>query len=127
MLNVPGAGLLGMALRLIQPQRVYWFKYESRALNEERKYVNTFAPAQVIDMCSVQAVPLTRYDFLGLDRKKKYVNWFVPAEVVGVDRDRSADEFAWNGRRYSVVNETPWNALDGWVEIMGVDIGAYTP
>lgn len=127
MLNIPGAGLLGMALRLIQPQRVNWYQFTGRTLDTDRKYINSYADAAPIDLCSVQAVPLSRYDMLGLDRKRKYITWFVPAAAVGTDRDRSSDEFGWNNRRYSIVTETPWNVQDGWMEILGIDVGAEGP
>lgn len=120
MVNVPGLNLLGMALQLIANQSVVYYRWESRALNAARKYVNTYAEPVTIERCSVQAVPLTRYDLMGLDRKKIYVTLFAPADILAVQRNRGTDYFIWNGQTYTVDAETPWKVQDGWVEVLGI-------
>jgi E217 collar protein gp28 len=124
MSGVPGSNLLAEALQLIEPQTVRYFQWTDRATSATGRQVSEFAPGVDIEEGSLQAVPLTRYAMLGLDLKKKYTSWFVTVEVVGVDRDRAGDCYEFNGRRYQVVTETNWFTQDGWVCVIGVDIGA---
>ena len=123
---IPGNNLLTQALSVIGSQSVRLYRNTARTKNELGRFVPAFAPGEVIAVGSVQAVPLSAYASRGLDYKKSYVMWFVPANVVGVDRDRSGDQFEWGGRRYSIEQETPWFAQDGWVQILGVSIGVAT-
>lgn len=123
-MSVPGSNLLAEALQLIESQAVEYFQFTANTTTATGREVSGFAPGVVIEEGSLQAVPLTRYAMMGLDLKKKYTSWFVSANVVGVDRDRSGDCYEYNGRRYQVVTETNWFTQDGWVCVIGVDIGA---
>lgn len=119
---IPGGNLLNAALTLIASQSVTYYQNTARTLNPQGQYVTAFAAPITVPRGSVQAVPLDRYEDLGLDRKKSYVTWFASVNVVGVERDRSGDEFEYAGRRYQVVGESPWFTQDGWVSVIGVDI-----
>lgn len=123
---IPGSNLLVQALTLVTPQTVRYYADAGRTTNAAGMEVSAFAPGVDVPQSSVQAVPLTKYQALGLDFKSKYVSWLAPVNVVGVDRDRSGDEFEWNGRRYKVAAETNWFAQDGWVRVLGQEIGAAT-
>lgn len=123
---IPGSNLLSQALTMIAPQSVVYFADTGRTVTATRREVTAYAPGVTINAGSVQAVPRTRYQAMGLDYAKSYVTWFVPRSVLGVERDRSGDQFQWNGRRYGVESVTPWFAQDGWVEILGIDKGPAT-
>jgi hypothetical protein len=120
---IPGSNLLAQALTMIASQAVTYYADAGRATSATGRDVTAFAPGVTINLGSVQAVPRTRYEAMGLDYSKSYVTWFVPRSVLGVARDRSGDQFEWNGRRYDVESVTPWFAQDGWDEILGIDIG----
>lgn len=123
-MSVPGSNLLAQALTMIASQAVTYYRDAGRVKNAVGQFVTAFDPGVVVPVGSVQAVPLNRYEALGLDMQKRYVTWFVSLAVLGVARDRSGDEFAYAGRRYGIVGETPWFTQDGWVEVIGIDIGA---
>jgi hypothetical protein len=120
---IPGSNLLAQALTVIASQTVIYFAATGRTVTATRREVTAFAPGVSIASGSVQAVARDRYEAKGLDYAKSYVTWFVPNSVLGVARDRAADEFAWNGRRYGVESVTPWFAQDGWSEVLGIDKG----
>lgn len=120
---IPGSNLLSQALSMIASQTVRLYTYNGRATNVAGKNETVYLPAIVSTVGSVQAVPANRYEQLGLDRKASHVTWFVPANVRGVNRGRNGDQFGYNGQRYNIISETPWLAQDGWVEIVGINIG----
>lgn len=120
---VPGANLLGLALKIIKPQTVRYYQDIGRTTNDVGKDVTIFAaPVDVIGG-SVQAVPLERFEQLGLNRQKRYVAWFAPVYAVGVMRGRSGDQFVYGNLRYEVVAEADWFQQDGWVGVVGLMIG----
>jgi hypothetical protein len=121
-MSVPGSNLLRQALKLITPQTVKYFRFQSRTLSPTGRDVSTFETGVDVPQGSVQAVPLSRYEMLGLDRQKRYVTWFVVRAVLGVGRDYSGDQFEWGGKRYDVVGETNWFLQDGWVAVIGVEL-----
>lgn len=120
---IPGGNLLVQALTLISSQTVRYFAYTGRTTTITGREVSAFASGVDHTLGSAQAVPRSRYAELGLDWSRSYVSWFVPASVLGVERDRSGDEFQYIGRRYKVQSVTPWMSQDGWNEVRGVDIG----
>jgi len=119
---IPGANLLSQALTMIASQSVTYYADTGRTTSATGRDVTVFAPGVAVTLGSVQAVPRTRFQSMGLDYSRSYVTWFVPRSILGVERDRSGDEFEWNGRRYKVEAVTPWFAQDGWVEVLGIDI-----
>lgn len=122
-MSVPGSNLLLAALQLIRPQTVLYYRNTGRTTRPTGLDVATFAPAQPITQCSVQAVPLNRYESMGLDYKRRYVTLFAPKNVIGVERERSGDEFEYAGKRYSVIEgEADWFMQDGWTAVVGIFI-----
>lgn len=121
-MTTPGSNLLRKALRAIKPQTVRLYRDVGRVTSATGRDVTQFSEGTDIREGSVQAVPLTRYAAMGLDFKKVYVTWFVAAHALGVDRDRSGDQFEWNNARYSIHSESDWFSQDGWVAVVGVRI-----
>jgi len=121
--SIPGLNLLGLALGAIASQPVVWIPWLSSTVLADGMVVPNFAPPVSVPNGSVQAVPRTRYASMGLDYSKNYVTWFTPAAVRGVERDRTPDQFVWNGTLFDVLTVTAWNAQDGWCEVVGVDVG----
>ena len=123
---IPGMNLLGEALKLIAPQAVVYLKDAGRTTTATGRDVTAFEPPVTITNGSLQSVPRSRYESMGLDYSRSYRTWFVPRNVIGVERDKSGDEFEFDGRRYKVESVTPWFVQDGWNEVLGVDIGVAT-
>lgn len=122
-MTVPGINVLSLALRAIGRQTVTLYRYAGRTTTATGRDVSAYSAPVTVAEGSVQAVPRTRYAAMGLDLTKSYVTWFTTAAVRGVERDRAPDAFAFSGRRYDVTSVTPWNAQDGWNEVVGVDVG----
>jgi len=122
---IPGSNLLNMALRVIQSQPVNYFKFFSRSLNNEGNWITTHYPPEMI-RGSVQPVPRNLYEKNGLEFEKNYINFYTSNDLIGVERDISGDQISWNGRQYQCLSTDPWIALDGWSQILCVDIGGET-
>lgn len=122
---VPGGNLLNAALTLIASQTVIYYRNSgASALSPDGTLIAPFDGPVTIESGSVQSVDLARYEQLGLDRKRSYRLWYVSQNVIGVGRNRAGDQFAYDNRRYDVIGETPWFTQDGWVGLIGVDIGS---
>ena len=122
---IPGLNILSEALRLINPQTVKFFKTTNRTKTPAGLFVAAFAAGVDVAQGSLQAVPRTRYQVLGLELSKKYVTWFVPSvAVAGLERGTSGDQFEYNGERFQAESVTDWAGQDGWLEVLGVKIGA---
>lgn len=120
---IPGANLLRMALGVIAPQPVMFFKWASRTQNAIGNWTNTYAAGVSVPLSSVQAISRDRYQMLGLDASRDYISWFVDsAQVLPVARDATADQFQWGGKRYDVQKVTDWLQQDGWKWVIGCAI-----
>lgn len=120
---IPGSNLLRSALSVISRQTVILYRWSVRTTTADGLDVPLFEVPEAISEGSVQAVPRSRYTAMGLDYTRNYVTWFTPATVRGIERDRAPDQFEFAGRIYDVYSVTPWNAQDGWNEVLGIDIG----
>ena len=136
---IPGSNLLSLALTVIASQPVNWFQFASQSDGPTGLNTVIYAAAQTVKIGSVQPVDRSRYEQLGLDRQKSYVTWFVPnanAQSIRSNPDGSGDVIEWpvnnagvplsGARRYQIVGDTPWTAVDGWTRVLGVDIGPAT-
>lgn len=119
---IPGSNLLNQALTLIASQPFVYLRNTGRTTTATGQNVAQFAPGVEL-RGSVQAIPLYRYEALGLDLTKRYVVVYASVDVLGVSRDRSGDQFTFNGKRYNVTQETPWHFQDGWTGFVGLEIG----
>ena len=118
----PGSNILNKATRLIARQTLNYYKFNGRAANQAFQDVATFE-APVVIRGSFQPVARDKFMQNGLDFDRSYFNLFVPANVIGLGRDRSGDQLTFNGRRYQCETITPWFAIDGWNEVLCIDIG----
>lgn len=127
-MSIPGENLLSIALTVIDSQQVLYYQFLTRALNARGVWVTTFVdPAVEVWEGSVQPVNRSVYEARGLDFEKNYVSWFLPyIDATDLMRDESGDQFEWAGRRYQLKGKTDWYQQDGWVELLGVDIGVAT-
>jgi len=123
---IPSSNILAQALTVIHPMPVKYFQFTGRGVNDIGLDVSTYAdPITVYG--SVQAVNRSVYENLGLDWQKNYVNLFMKRLITDINRNQSGDQIEWMGRRFECKSETNWYNIDGWVEVLCVDIGAALP
>lgn len=128
-MNVPGSNLLSLALTVIGSTPVDYYQYQSVSTNAQGRDLTTYHPKQTIVSGSVQAVDRSRYERFGLDWEKRYISWFVPnLDAVDLSRnpDINGDVIEVNGRRFQLMGGTDWFDMDGWMSLLGVDIGPAT-
>jgi hypothetical protein len=110
---IPGSNLLGLALSVIGKQRVEYFRYIGRKINDIGDDISIYAdPAPMLG--SVQAVDRNMYQYLGLDFQKRYVRFYACADLQDIARDRSSDQIEWAGYRYQLLSDVDWFNVDGW-------------
>lgn len=118
---IPGSNLLAMALTAIAPAPVTYYQYSGRTLESTGNYSSTFASGVVLQ-CSVQAVDKSAYVAYGLDLQRQYITIYMRAGAVDLARDYSGDQVMWNTKRYQLVAESDWFAMDGWVGVRAVQL-----
>lgn len=123
---VPGGNLLDLAMRMLNPQTVKYFKYLDRTTNTIGYDVTTFNPGVDIEGGSVQPVPRDRYEAYGFDVSKNYILWYTDANVSGAERATSGDQVEVLGRRWQLTSENQWTLVDGWTGVTAIDIGPAT-
>ena len=64
-----------------------------------------------------------KFVHLGLDFAKSYAYFFISRNFIDLNRDVSADQLGFQGRRYQIQSNTKWYHIDGWLQILSVDIG----
>ena len=123
---VPSSNLLNIALTVINPMPVTYFKFKDRTNNDIGLLVTSYEEGVVV-YGSVQAVPRSVYEQFGLDFQKNYVSLWVRQSVIDINRNQSGDQIEWAGRRFECKSETNWYNMDGWTEVLCVDVGKALP
>lgn len=121
-MNIPGANVLGLATRLVARQAFKYLKFiENSPINSIGYKVPIYAdPIRVLG--SIQAIPRRLYQQYGLDLQKTYYNFFLPQSIMDIQRDVSSDQFLWNNQKFQCESVTPWYGIDGWVEVLTVQV-----
>lgn len=118
---IPGSDILSLALSVIDSATFDYYAYNSRTTNAIGLYVTTFdEPVSMTG--SIQAVPRNEYERLGLDFAKNYIRAFAELNWQEAGRDRAGDQIAWNDLRWQIVSITPWFNIDGWSEILAIEV-----
>lgn len=117
----PGSNILNIAMGVIATQRVTWHEYAGRTTDAMGVHIAAYSAPRVI-RGSWQPVNRARYEALGLDFAKRYYMYFTSNPVRGVYTGRSADLIDYRGRRHEVVDVQPWDAEDGWSQVLVVDV-----
>jgi hypothetical protein len=118
---IPGANILSTALRVLSAQSFQYLACQPRDLNSIGVYVPSYAPPVTLTG-SVQPVPRELYERYGLEFQRNYINVFVSRDVIDVARDVSGDKVTFNGDNYQCMSKTPWYAVDGWDQILCVQV-----
>lgn len=124
-MSVPGSNLLNKALSVISRQSFQYLAFASRTPNAIGQDVTTYA-TPVTASGSVQPVPRSLFYNLGLDLQKNYFNFFLAKNVIDIARDVSGDQFVFNGRLFQCLSKTDWYMIDGWDQVLTVEIEPYS-
>lgn len=122
-MNIPGANLLSVALRVIQPQTLGHRAFTSRAANAAGDFVSVFAASVDIEG-SMQAVNKRLYRELGLNLAKNYSTLYTQATVTPTSRDREGDLLTYGGKTWQAESDMNWSVQDGWRKVLCVEIPA---
>lgn len=115
--------LLQRALKLIPPQEFLFCKWQSKAINSQGIMTNNFA-YPVLCKGSIQAVDQNQYKELGLDWEKQYRVVYSSISMKGIDIEKgqlTPDRLMFEGRKWKVLRNTPWNNADGWCGVLVVE------
>jgi hypothetical protein len=118
---VPGSNVLNLALRAIRAQPVALYRFTANVGQPNGVDLPTYTgPVPVLG--SVQPLDQKATVELGLDWNKKYVKLFTSVDIHDVARDSTGDVFTFGGRWFSAVGQVDWIQMDGWNEILSVQI-----
>ena len=126
MTTIPGANLFTLASQLIRLQDAQVLRRTGRTKNNKLQYVTAFADPVAI---RVSAQPLIRsvYKQLGLDFKKTAIQFYTNSLVEDLERDGAGDNILYDGRRFEVISYKNWRLVDGWLNIIAVEIPLNIP
>jgi hypothetical protein len=118
---IPGSNILEDALTVIDSVEIQFFENTARSKNSIGLYDSTYAAAIPVQ-AGVQAVKRNQYRNLGLDFNKHYIMLWSSHDFKDLARDRGADQIEFNSKRYELMNEDDWTALDQWNSALAVEI-----
>lgn len=122
-MNIPGANLLSVALRVIQPQTLQHEAFVSREVNSAGDFVSVFA-APVDITGSMQAINKKLYQQFGLNLSKNYSTLYTSANVEPTSRDREGDRVRHGGKLWQCESDMDWGSVDGWRSLLCVEVPA---
>lgn len=118
---IPGSDILKTALSVIGRSSFDYYAFTGRTTNSVGQYQSAYA-APITLMGSAQAVPRNVYEQYGLEFQKNYLKFYASQDAIDVSRDTSGDMIVFNGFNYQILSITPWYNIDGWVEILAVQV-----
>lgn len=118
---IPGGNLLNLALSVIAAQPIQWLQFDAETV-QSNMAVSLSYKTPVTIAGSLQPVPRSLMEILGLDMNKSYVNIFTSNNVIDIERDISSDRFTYGGTTYQGLSSTPWRNIDGWNQILCVQV-----
>jgi hypothetical protein len=118
---IPGANILSMALSVIGRQSFTYYPYTSRSTSAIGVYATTYGTGAAITG-SAQPIPHDLNDKYGLDFQDNGFRFFCSQSVLDVNRDSAGDRIVFSGLYYQVLSITPWFQIDGWVEIVSIQV-----
>lgn len=125
-MNIPGANLLGIAMRVIRPQTLQLRAFVSRQENEAGDTIPVFA-APVDISGSMQPVDKKMYQELGLNLNKNYSTLWVFGSVQPTARDHNGDLviFPSNGATWQCESDRNWSDVGEYRKVLCVEVPPY--
>lgn len=121
---IPGANVLNMAMQIIAKQPLKYLAYITRTAAENGDWVPQYAAAVDV-MGSIQPIKRSLYEHMGLDFQKNYHNIFVPQCIADIKRASAGDQFIYGCKTFQVLSAESWFQMDGWDQLLCVEIPAY--
>jgi len=118
---IPGSNLLNTAFKLIARQSFQYYTYSTRINQVNGQYESVYN-SPVCTTGSAQPMPRELYEAYGLDFNSHYFRFYVARDVVDVGRDVAGDQIVFQGIYYQVLSITPWRGIDGWNEILAIQV-----
>lgn len=116
---IPGSNLLNTAMRLIAPQSLQFYSYQSRSTNDVGVLKSNYLdPIELLG--SFQPIPRTIYTYMGLDFSKQYFMFYASSDMQALNRGKAGDVLKFNNKFFEVISDTSWYPIDGWNGIMCV-------
>lgn len=113
--------ILAMALQLIPPVEIQYYKGKGRKLNAIGLWEGELCEPAAME-ASVQPVPRKLYQVNGLDFQSNYYTVFLDRDLIDIERDVSGDQIGYKGMRLQALSKTDWFQYDGWDEVLCVEI-----
>ena len=118
---IPGSNILNQALSVIAQTQFLYYMANARTPNSVGQYQSTYNQPRMLTG-SVQAVPRNLYEKYGLEFQNHYLKIYVSQNVIDVTRNSSGDMVVYSCSNWQIESITPWFAIDGWVEIIAVQV-----
>lgn len=109
--------LLAQAFHIIPTQEFEYCAFVGKTVNALGVFVNEYA-APVKYFGSIQALEQTQYEKLGLNFEREYRTVYASVQMKGLDKQPTPDILIFERRRWKVVRNTPWFAMDGWCGVV---------
>lgn len=120
-MSIPGSNLLNIANTVITRLPFQYYKNTGRTLNsiglDESQYADP-----VLVYGNPQPVPRNMFQSMGLDFQKSYFNFFLPSDIIDIGRDVSGDQFEFQNKRFQCLSKTDWYGIDGWDQVLAVQV-----
>lgn len=113
--------VLQAALSVQPKQCVNYHRFTSRLTNEIGLDNPAYARGTPI-YGSFQPVPRNLYQTYGLDFNNNYATFYTLTSMIDIQRDVSADQITFGGKRFQVLNANDWFAVNGWQGVLVVQI-----
>lgn len=112
-----------MALRVIARQSFQYYRTNGRTVASNGQYVTAYN-SPVCTSGSAQPMPRELNQNYGLDFNQHGFKFYAARDVIDVGRDVAGDQIVFEGKYYQVLSSTPWRGIDGWNEIVCVEVPA---
>ncbi len=107
---IPGAGLMGLASRLVGLQTMQHRAFTGRAVNTVGDFISTYA-APVAIYGSFQPMGKELMQQLGLNLSKAYATLYTTANVQPTQEGRSGDIILYQGRTWQAESTHEWRLV----------------
>ena len=118
---IPGMNLLNVALTVLTPQTLFYFKFLSMVDNSTGNSIPNYANPVLIPG-SFQPVPRRLYQQYGLNFQKDYFTFYTSTEIFDVARDVAGDQLIFENKQYQCLSNNDWFALDGWDGVLCIRV-----
>lgn len=122
MMRVPGSNVLNKAFNAIARDILWYYQAIGTTQNAIGQRVVEYQDGVQV-RGSFQPVPKSKYTHIGLDLQKSYFYLFISRNFIDLQRNIAADQLGFRGQRFQIQSNTEWYNIDGWLQILCVELG----